>query len=129
MERELKIGMHLVFIDADRQERDALLLCIHGNPRGALEQILKDENGEYRTDPDRPGYYLTEEVEGTVGKHWPCVNLVIVDKNKGAEDQYGRQTMKEGVTSIVHWEDNSAHGFCWRFPDEKVTGQPAPSIK
>jgi len=27
MERELVIGQHLVFIDADRQERDALLIA------------------------------------------------------------------------------------------------------
>jgi len=126
MERELRIGQHLVFIDAERQERDALLICIHGNPRGALERNLTDDKGQYLRGPD--GYVLTEEIEETAGKHWPCVNLVVVDKNEGAKDQYGRQTLKDGITSIVHWSDNSAHGFCWRFPDEEVEGRAARSI-
>ena len=128
MERELKVGMHLVYIDEVRQERDALLLAIHGNPRGALMQNLTDDEGNYLTDPDRPGYILAEEVPDTAGKHWPCVNLVVVDKNEGAQDQYGRQTKKEGVTSVVHWSDNSAHGFCWRFPDEEKPGPTSRPI-
>jgi hypothetical protein len=106
MERELKIGQHLVFIDADRQERDALLICIHGDSRGA----------EYKA-PD-----------GESAIQWPCVNLVVVSKEPGAQDQYGRQTMKDGHTSVVHWTNSSAQGFCWRWPDEEMTREVAPSI-
>jgi hypothetical protein len=107
MERELKVGQHLVFIDADREERDALLLCIHGNPKG------------------EPYRLANEEAERM---HWPCVNLVVVSKEPGAQDQYGRQTMKDGHTSIVHWSDNTAQGFCWRWPDEEMESKVKSSV-
>jgi len=123
MERELRIGMYLVFVDADREERDALLICIHGNPKGeAYQQPKFDERGQFIYED---GHILYEE---GMRHRWPCINLVVVDKNTGAKDQYGRQTIKEGVTSVVHWTDSSAHGFCWRFPDEEITGLAAPSI-
>ena len=125
MERELRIGQHLVFVDAERQERDALLICIHGDPKGRLIIPRKNDAGEYETDSE--GNILNDYKEA--GEHWPCVNLVVVDKNKGAEDQYGRQTVKENITSIVHWTDSSAQGFCWRFVDEEMSGAVAPVIK
>lgn len=122
--KELKIGQHLVFIDADRVERDALLICIHGDPKGERYRKPKlDDSGKYVTDSD--GNILFEEGDF---QRWPCVNLVVADKNPNAQDQYGRQTVKEGVTSVVHWEDSTAQGFCWRFPDEELTGLPKPSI-
>ncbi len=132
MERELKIGQHLVFIDAERQERDALLICIHGDPQGRL--VMPRRKPAKEEDRDKPGFYVddngiyTYEVDekGVIvndykepGEHWPCINIVVVDKNEGAEDQYGRQTSKEH-TSVVHWTDSSAIGYCWRFADEKV---------
>ena len=120
MERELKIGQHLVFIDADRQERDALLISIHGDPKGRW--YVWDED-----DPDRKGPSHPEMPPD--GPHWPCVNLVVVEKNEGAQDQYGRQTKKEGVTSVVHWTDSTAQGFCYRWPDEEVDwSRKQPSI-
>lgn len=124
MERELRIGQHLVFIDADREERDALLICIHGEPKGTLNRPPKiDDKGNYVEDKEGHIVYHEEPIQS-----WPCINLVVVDKNDGAQDQYGRQTVKEGVTSVVHWSDSTAHGFCWRFRDEVVEGMPAPSI-
>lgn len=106
MERELKIGQHVVFIDADRVERDALVLAIHGNPKGQT----------------------VGRADGSTVWYWPCVNLVVVDKNEGAKDQYGRQTIKDGHTSIVHWTSNSALGFCYRFADEVMDAKPEPTI-
>lgn len=111
MERELKVGMHLVFIDAERQERDALLLAIHGDPQGRL--YVRQDPADLNSPCD---LILPDD-----GPSWPCVNLVVVvDKHDGAQDQYGRQTLKEGHTSIVHWKDNSAQGFCYRFADEVI---------
>jgi hypothetical protein len=115
MERELRIGQHLVFIDEDRQERDALLLCIHGDPEGYMSQDYEwDENGKAVLDDN--GNMVPK---GKPYRKWPCINLVVVDKNEGAEDQYGRQTTKDN-TSVVHHLDSTAVGYCWRFADEKV---------
>jgi len=137
MERELRIGQHLVFIDAERQERDALLICIHGDPQGrmaipnrkSVELLTEEEkaSGEWQLDSHNPPMYAYRQNEdGSLvveykepGEHWPCVNIVVVDKNEGAKDQYGRQTSKEH-TSVVHWTDSTAIGYCWRFADEKV---------
>jgi len=134
MERELRIGQHLVFVDANRQERDALLICIHGDPKGRLVVSRRKPNPNptgtddtYIFETDEEGHILSDYKEA--GKHWPCVNLVVVDKNEGAEDQYGRQTVKENITSVVHWTDSSAQGFCWKFADEEMSGEVAPIIK
>jgi hypothetical protein len=132
MKRELVVGMHLVFIDADRVERDALLLCIHGDPKGRLvcprrKPAPEGSEDPYVYDTGDDGVILNDYKEA--GEHWPCINLVVVDKNQGAEDQYGRQTVKEGVTSVVHWTSSTARGFCWRFPGEEVTEAAAPTIK
>lgn len=125
MERELKIGQHLVFLDEYRRERDALLLCIHGDPKGGQQEVVKGEDGKPITD-DR-GFMKMRTVPGTEGTNWPCVNLVVVSDNSDAKDQYGRQTTKD-ATSVVHWTDNSAQGYCWKFADEEVTGVPATPI-
>lgn len=137
MERELRIGQHLVFIDAERQERDALLICIHGDPQGRMavsirksaSELTEEEkaSGEWQADShDPPIYAYKVDEKGLMiidhkepGQHWPCINIVVVDKNEGAEDQYGRQTSKEH-TSVVHWTSSSAIGYCWRFADEEV---------
>ena len=146
MERELRIGQHLVFLDEHRRERDSLVLAIHGDPQGRLScsvrksasELTEEEraSGRWQLDGNDPPIYAYKQDENghmTVeykepGEHWPCLNLVVVDDNEGAQDQYGRQTKKEGVTSIVHWTNSSAHGFCWRWPDEVMTGKAAPTI-
>jgi hypothetical protein len=125
MERELKVGQHLVFVDAERKERDALLLCIHGDPRGAQRTCRTDEKGEYIS--DEKGVIISDEVEGTAGSDWPCINIVVVRDNPSAQDQYGRETTKEH-TSVVHWTYSSAQGYCWRFADEEMSGEAAPPI-
>lgn len=112
MERKLKVGMSLVYIDENRKERDSLVTAIHGDPEG---------NPHY---PDENLRLL--HGEDAIVHNWPCVNLVVVDDNEGAQDQYGRQVIRH--SSVVHWSQNSAHGFCWRFLDEDMVGVAAPTI-
>jgi hypothetical protein len=107
MERKLEIGMGLVFIDENRKERDALVTAIHGDPEGY-------------------SYYPNEDLKALHGSDamvtdWPCLNFVVVDDSEGSQDQYGRQVVRH--TSVVHWRQSSARGFCWRFQDEEVFGE------
>lgn len=124
MERELKVGQHVVFVDELRRERDALVTAIHGDPRGAERRCRVDENGQYVS--DAKGVIISDEIEGTAGTNWPCVNLIVASDEPGAQDQYGRQI--DRPSSVVHWTHSSASGYCWRFADEKMTGQAAPTI-
>lgn len=137
MERELKIGMHVVFIDAHRRERDALLTAIHGDPRGRISyptrkpagELTEEEkaSGRWQVDSHHPPIYAYKTQEdgsmeityGPAGERWPCVNLVVISENEAAQDQYGRQ-IDERHTSIVHQSDSTAIGYCFRFADEKV---------
>lgn len=109
MERELKIGGVVVFIDPHRMEQMALITAIHGDPQGRIYAWDKD-------DPDRKGPSRLEMPED--GPHWPCINLVIVSPNHECQDPYGRQL--ERHTSIVHQTNSSAIGNCFRFEDEKL---------
>ena len=129
--------MHIVFIDAHRKERAALLTAIHGDPRGCMMisnrksagELTKEErsSGKWELDSHEPPIYAYEVDENghhvvesrEPGEHWPCVNLAVISDNEDAKDQYGRQ-LDERFTSIVHWEGSSAIGFCFRFADEKV---------
>ena len=123
-ERELKIGQHLIFIDSERIERDALVLAIHGDPQGRRRVArMKPNSNSYETDANGKLIFDNEP-----GQDWPCLNLVIVHRDSSKQDNFGRQTVKDGVTSIVHWKNSSAHGFCWRFPDELIDLPPALTI-
>jgi len=137
MNRELKIGQHIVFIDAHRRERDALLTAIHGDPQGRMTissrksaaELTEEEkaSGKWQVDSHDPPIYAYEvDDKGQMvveykepGEHWPCVNLVVISENGDAQDQYGRQ-IDERHTSIVHWNDSTAVGYCFRFADEEV---------
>jgi len=133
MTKELRIGMHVVFIDAHRKERDALLTAIHGDPQGRMVVPDRKPAGEL-TDEERASgrweldsnqiyaYHLEEDGSQSVqyrepGEHWPCVNLVIISENESAQDQYGRQ-IDERHTSVVHMKDSTAVGYCYRLADE-----------
>ena len=137
MSKELRIGMHVVFIDAHRKERDALLTAIHGDPQGRTSHSLRKdvrrlsseekESGKWRIDNNTPpiyAYQIDEEgnylVEyGEPGENWPCVNLLVVSNNEEAQDQYGRQ-VDDRHTSVVHQGDSTAVGYCFRLADEKT---------
>ena len=58
----------------------------------------------------RPHKALVTEVF-TRGEDPPGVNLVYVSEDSNAQDQYGRQLVRE--TSIVHKRDQPAHGMYW----------------
>jgi hypothetical protein len=105
MERELKIGEVVVFIDSHRAEHKALVTCIHGDPQGRkVTGGHEAEDGSYVVEYDEPG------------TDWPCINLLIVSPNEDCQDQYGRQL--ERHTSVVHQSNSSAQGYCFRFEDE-----------
>jgi len=115
MERQLEIGTVVTYVDQHYKAHEALVVAIHGNPRGALTRTKTDESGKYVA--DEHGYLISEEVEGSAGKHWPCINLVYVSGDEAKQDQYGRQIERE--SSVVHITNNSAGGFCWQWPDEE----------
>ena len=146
MSRELKIGMHVVFIDSHRRERDALVTAIHGDPLGRLvvpsrkaaKELTEEEkaSGRWELDVHSPPIYAYEHGEDGLpvvehrepGKHWPCINLVVISDNKEAQDQYGRQ-IDDRHTSVVHQGDSTAVGYCYRFADEGTNwGDMQPTI-
>ena len=63
---EMKIGMHVVFIDEYRKERDALVTAIHGDVQGRLCISVR-----------KPAVELTEEErsssEWSVDSHEPPI--------------------------------------------------------
>ena len=137
MSRELNIGMHVVFIDSYRRERDALVTAIHGDPQGRLtiasrkaaKELTEEEksSGKWHVDSHSPPIYAYEHGDDGLpvveyreaGKHWPCINLVVISDNKEAQDQYGRQ-IDDRHTSVVHQGDSTAVGYCYRFADEQT---------
>jgi hypothetical protein len=83
------VGDVVVFHDQKGVAHNALVTCYHG-------QV--DEAGE---------------VCGNVG----CVNLIFVSGDESRKDGYGRQTEHESsVPYVVGW---NAHGFYWRWQDDK----------
>ena len=46
------------------------------------------------------------DAEGT-----PSINIIVVSFDENKEDQYGRQI--EHYTSVVHGDQQSAHGMYW----------------
>lgn len=116
-QRMLEIGGLVVFIDMHRAEHNALVTAIHGDPLGrtVMPRRKSDNADEYETDED--GTILNDY--GPPGEGgWPCVNLLIVSPTPECQDQYGRQL--ERHASVVHQADSSAHGYCFRFTDEKL---------
>lgn len=50
-------------------------------------------------------------VTAVFGEQRPSINVVFVSNDVAAQDQYGRQTLRE--TSVVHKDQQHAHGMCW----------------
>lgn len=126
MERELRIGGVVVFIDPHRMEQMALVTAIHGDPLGRQAMPRREPNPNpqgsddtYLYEKDDDGNPIVDYTEP--GEHWPCINLVIVSPNQDCQDPYGRQL--ERHTSIVHQSDSSAVGNCFRFEDEDLMDQ------
>ena len=69
--------------------------------------------------------WCTEFAKNTTEANNPVgLNLVMASDDASAQDQYGRQVHRE--TSISHASTQRAHGFYWRFPDEKPNPHTPP---
>jgi hypothetical protein len=90
MEREYKIGQHVVFVDPYGQRRDALVTIWWSG--GQLIPAYVSQSGE------------------------PGCNLIVVSADEKKDDNYGRQT--EHFSSVVHQSKQVAHGNYWCWPDE-----------
>jgi len=91
--KKVEVGQHVVFVDQSRGWHDALLVAVWGEPET-----------------------YTVMHEGQERLHYPCVNLVYVSGDGSKHDQYGRQIERE--SSVTHYLDTTAPGFCWLHPDE-----------
>ena len=49
---------------------------------------------------------------------YPCVNLSFVSSDESAQDQYGRQMVRD-KTSISHYGQYVASGFFWCHPEDE----------
>lgn len=88
MERQYKVGQHVIYVDPNGVCREALVTIWWG----ATSTGYTSPTGE------------------------PGCNLVVVCKDPAKDDSYGRQT--EHATSVVHKSKQAAHGNYWRWPDE-----------
>lgn len=88
MAREYKVGTHIIFVDAYGNSHDALVTAWHGE--------LYEHQGVVRE---------------------PVLNMVFVSSDELRRDRYGRQIERE-PTSVVHSNEQQAHGNYWKWPDE-----------
>ncbi len=92
--KALEVGQFVRYCSEDRQWYNALITAVHGEPR-----------------------YANEEA-GDFTPSFPCVNLSFVSGDESAQDQYGRQMVRD-KTSISHYGQYVASGFFWCHPDEE----------
>jgi len=92
--KRVEVGQHVVFVDQDRKWHESILVGVWGEP--SLHTVLH---------------------EGVERMHYPCVNLVHVSADGSKTDQYGRQIERDG-SSVPHYLDSTAPGYCWLHPDE-----------
>lgn len=93
--RKLEVGQFVRYCSEDRHWYDALITAIHGEPHVAKH---------YETGEDVLNY--------------PCVNLSFVSNDESAQDQYGRQMVRD-KTSISHYGQYVASGFFWCHPEDE----------
>jgi hypothetical protein len=110
--RKLSVGDPIVFVNEYGVIVPALVTALWCQPTRAGLTL----------DP----FYATEETK-TWGERVvscgqkPTLNLLIVTVDASKHDSCGRQS--EHKTSIVHMDNNSAHGMYWRLPEEE--GKPS----
>lgn len=89
MEREYRVGAHILYCDPHGKKRDALVTV----------------------------WWMPDDVPSYAGPNGePGCNLVVVADDERREDQYGRQIDHE--TSVVHKNHQPAYGNYWCWPDE-----------
>ncbi len=94
--KRLDVGQFIRYCSEDRQWYDALITAVHGEPT----TYPKSERGP-------------------AGVSYPCVNLSFVSGDDSAQDQYGRQMVRD-KTSISHYGQYVASGFFWCHPEDEV---------
>jgi hypothetical protein len=90
MNREYRVGQHIVYVDPKGQRREALVTVWWSGDQRVPEYV--SESGE------------------------PGCNVVIVSDDDQRTDKYGRQIEHE--TSVVHKSKQVAHGRYWCWADE-----------
>ena len=103
----LEVGQHVRFCSEDRQWYDALITAVHGDPR--VESIISGRS--------YVGGKLYEGEDYEIASY-PCVNLSFVSNDESAQDQYGRQMVRD-KTSISHCGQFVASGFFWCHPEDE----------
>lgn len=121
MNRKLKVGETVHFVDEYRRFHLAMVICIHGDPEGCKLRNKIDDNGEFVT--NERGIIQTEGYDP--GTSWPCLNLLYASPNPDCNDQYGRQIVRP--SSAVYQADNRARANCWKFVDEDLLPPETPS--
>lgn len=107
MLKKLDVGQFVRFCSEDRHWYDALITAIHGEPH--MVPLFK---GKSYVDGK---LYDGEDSEMAV---YPCVNLSFVSGDPDAQDQYGRQMVRD-KTSISHYGQYVASGFFWCHPEDE----------
>lgn len=116
MEKSLKPGSIVIFVDAERRRHNALVTEAHGDELGREAKYKHDEEGHVCY--DEKGIYPVIESYGPVGERWPCINLTYVSSDPKKHDSYGRQ-LERDATSVPYLEDSTAAGYCFFFPGEE----------
>lgn len=93
--KNLEVGQCVRFCSSDRIWYDALVTAIHGEPHKSKHWETGEELCVY-----------------------PCINLTHVSSDEDAQDQYGRQLIREN-TSISHYGQYVASGFFWCHPKDE----------
>lgn len=116
MERNLKPGSVVVFIDSERRRRNALVTEAHGDELGRVAKYRTTEDGKIVF--DEKGIYPEIESHGPEGENWPCINLTYVSSDPKKHDSYGRQLERDS-TSVPYLDDSTAAGYCFFFHGEE----------
>jgi hypothetical protein len=100
--KRLEVGQFVRYCSEDRHWYDALITAVHGEPY--MARITQDG-----------ATHLDGEVDTAM---YPCVNLSFVSGDENAQDQYGRQMVRD-KTSIMHYGQYAASGFFWCHPEDE----------
>lgn len=96
----VKIGNHVIFVDAYGKDHSALVTCVF-----SADERCMDE--EYAKSIGMAKALTKEEIYRTTS-----INVVLVVSDKTKQDSYGQQI--ERFTSIVHESQQQAHGMFWK---------------
>jgi len=111
MEREYRVGQHVIYVDGYGNRRDALVKTWWVQwPPGGYPSAAGARH------PDIPSDVIVFHKSNNGDGAEPGCNLVFVSGDPKRDDSCGRQT--EVSTSVVHKGQQVAHGNYWCWPDE-----------